>query len=840
MHTTTSFAQNCSEYKVVYARGSGQKVSARPGESGYENERDTLRSQLASLNTSTVYQIVELDEKSLGLKGSWPAVKVDGESIQNGLSAYFSRNQMGDYRQSVFQGTELLNEYMQREISQDQNKCFVLTGYSQGAHVIGDYLTKYADKQTLAKIKYVGLFGDPKYDTSGFGFTLAPGQRPAWMRGNLARSYFAYGGSLDARRPYLPSENGTLAVPVGSWCYNDDFVCNNDIPYVVANGDTAHGMYSSRAIPLLAKEIQSSINFPDDRKISASRYPDVTCGPTKQDIVVAVDTSPFMRRNKDLFTDTPLYTNYEVDSGGHVTLRRTAGEQLLRVGCKNIRVAVVGYGRPQDGTPKLLLDFTTNASDYDNLMSSLYQPSSSGTFQRTQYREAVLSALDAEWRSDAAKTVFVITNVAGTGPAMNSSASWSDRSSIDAYLADPLSQQLVDVIRSKDISLLGMPIFPDYSNYIDTDSVGSGNTEKFLRMMSQLGGYYWIKQASNYGTYNFKYTDLTNTVGDAMKLNEKLPGTVSSVRGKVGDTVQLDFDDPTGIVASAELRSEGGQYQWHIDCDKKANYLATNSSHPTFVATKPEKCEGELTLSIRPNWQNGCYSSCPEAFPPYMQRTFPFSIDIKPADYVDAVPGPVRNVQEIVYNDHTSYTWDAPDYRAVNLLYIIKDIDGTVLARTTSHLLTITDTAGVSPIIKIIAAGDDGSGPPVVSNEIRSITDRRTVQQALSDTNESREGMPAALAVSSTTNTVPISSISTVEGRATVLESAAGKETISRNYPALHAPKVLGARTSLGQNDGQAKASMYIIWLLSFVTPAFVFVVFWFRRKRNMQNSTRA
>lgn len=709
-------ALTCENFEIIYVRGSGQKVEASQGQEGYQEEREALKASLSRLILND-YNFTELDEVSLGLTGNYEAVKVSDEAILTGFNAFINGGQIGKYARSVAGGVSLLEEYITARYDTDPLSCYVLSGYSQGAHVVGDFLSKIVDKQYLVeRIKYIGLAGDPKLDLDGID--VIPGKNVPWYRGDAIP--LIQGGMLGSRKPYLPNNEGSLMIQSGSWCSNIDVVCSSN--FVAAKTD-GHFEYPTVAIPHMALEIANVINSPTG-VIDKNKRPAETCGRAKQDVVVLLDISPAMRREASLFTDTRMF--YGGQTG---QLPPTAGEMLARTGCGDTRFAVMGYGDAGNEAPRLLLDFTTDPNQYDALMKSLYKPLSSNIYARTPFREGVLRALELGWRPDASRTIMAITDIAGSGGM--GFYPWSDSRTSQPYLTSALSQELITKAREKETIVVGIPVTHGFSGMTrapgDTTNI---EAMTYLQMIARAtGGYMWVKQVPNYGAYNFKYTHIDQTINYTNQLREKTIASVNSVRGKVGQQLQLSVSDPLSLLAAAGLRNDAAMYEWRIDCDDKLKTPLYNSQRTVaFVPTKAQTCLAAVLVRVQQGTGNGCYS-CPEPFPPYMYRAVSFTLDIKPATYVPKIPSQITDLKKTIYDSSVRYTWEPPDETnaSSDIVYVVKDSDGSVLAATTARELNILDTDRSDPFISIVAAGDEGLSPAVTSPSASTV-DNRTAQ----------------------------------------------------------------------------------------------------------------
>lgn len=427
-----------------------------------------------------------------------------------------------------------------------------------------------------------------------------------WYRGNTIK--LLHGGIIDNRTPlYLPREGDTTFTVAGSWCFKDDPVCSMNI---VTGTKDAHGKYPERAIPDMALEIANAINYP--LGVDKSYRPPALCSQnSKQDLVVLLDTSPIMRRDASIFTDTPMWDSYYINNVRQPA--RTAGKMLLDgPGCGDTRLAVVGYGREQDGQPQLLLDFTNKAADYDQLLKSLHQPAETGTYGRTQIREAGIFAGNVAWRPDAMKTVMVIGGTAGTGP-LNPTKNWEHSDNIALHLADSLSQRLISSYREKDIALIADKVpLKNQGFTLDSSEPWSvvDGTYSYMKMLtSATGGYTWIRDNNtSYQPVNFKYSALDRTISTYLGIRSGTNANVGTVRAEVGKPVEMSVNDPNQYIAAAKLRGDMIDYAWFVDCANVGiRNIPSNKATVTFTPTRDGKCKAAVYITQKTNSANGCY-----------------------------------------------------------------------------------------------------------------------------------------------------------------------------------------------------------------------------------------
>lgn len=709
---------SCPTTEVIGVRGSGQQY-------GESKELLAVKQQLPA-----TVKFTELSNQIPVLRdlSDYQATAVAGGGGLNGTglgALAISRLDMGAYRKSVESGKSLLKSYITSQ--QGVSTCLVLVGYSQGAQVVNESIRELfkADRNLLNNVIYIGLFGDPLYNPFGFD----PPNKPAWIRGTAL--YPFYGSLYDdfglpgiPQPDYIPRSPDNPRTPftkVGSWCNYGDLVCATDITHSIMQD--GHATYAGVSAQEMASEIKLAILYPDQNVTSAIR-PSSICGAPKQDLVVLLDTSDYMRRNKDLFTkDINLMAT--TASGSGMKIYRTFGNQLLDSGCGDKRVAIVGFD--SSGT-KLLLDFTNKASDIDSLMDSLYQPSSGGTVKLPKLREAAILGMQQRWRDDASRTLFAIAPVVGDGPFLSPhipyySRSWS-MDVIHYYMGDSVGQQFIALSRSTRAAFLAVYNLPiDLSGFtLPPTNPSSYVSREYVNVLSSLtGGYNWQKEFYQYlSPDSVKNLDYIDEIKQFEMLRDGTRVSMHTVQAKVGQPVELTFDDTSNLFASSIMRGEGvpgiGSSQWYVNCDALQDSGGAASMSGAFridgiKLRYTPKSAGTCTAAVLLTAQhtgNGCYDGCPEPFPPYMLRMIPFTIDVKPADYVDKIPGNIASVTKTIFDNKVEFSWEPPSYNGDNLTYLVKVGDGSIAETTTFNQVTLTDTAGQDSNVYIQALGEDG------------------------------------------------------------------------------------------------------------------------------------
>lgn len=212
----------CADVSLVFARGSGQSLGA--GEA-----TRFFSATGAQIGTATRVNAYEVGTQPHG--GTvYPAVGVGTDSaasFANLIGADASWTGLGRYNRSVAAGVTETAAYLSGRAARCPAERFVVAGYSQGAQVVGNALAASA-LAVRDRVRYVGLFGDPKlslpegrgiYPPACRGSSLSP-----WRRGDVG--CFTDNGVLEARVPYLPSD---LVRRTGSWCDRGDPICTNNL-----------------------------------------------------------------------------------------------------------------------------------------------------------------------------------------------------------------------------------------------------------------------------------------------------------------------------------------------------------------------------------------------------------------------------------------------------------------------------------------------------------------------------------------------------------------------------------------------------------------------------------
>jgi len=314
------------------------------------------------------------------------------------------------YDNSVEEGRQELAAYLTDRAAQCPNEVFVLGGYSQGAHVIGEGLWGL-DRAVRDRVAYVALFGDPMLDTGNrapfpFGSLSFPaacafGPEP-WVRGSAP--CWISGGQLGSRIPYVPDD---MVNRVGSWCRAFDGVCDGSFvdlaPALIPVGDGVHNEYfdedSDSAVAAREVAVALQVALPayaDSFDVSWLQF---VAGATGADLAFVFDTTGSMF--------------------GAIDDAKAQASDLAQTWLQsfpNARVALVEYRDQGDVfVSRVAIDLTDNVADFQAALDGLVADGGG------DYPEAMLSGLmttldGLSWRDGATKTAVIIADAPGRDP----------------------------------------------------------------------------------------------------------------------------------------------------------------------------------------------------------------------------------------------------------------------------------------------------------------------------------------------------------------------------------------------------------------------------------------
>lgn len=678
-------SETCQKFVVIYVRGSGQKTE------GLQPERDKLRDELLRYGVKSS-NFIELKD-SLDSSGvyKYKAISVTGGFIDTfrGFEAVITRGSLGGYSKSVEGGKNLLLKHLEQTNYLKCNTKIVLSGYSQGAEVIGEAVNDPRFNKVKGLVTYIALFGDPSLDIQ----SINAGNifyKPPWFKGDAVK--FVSGGITSPRNPYFTDD---MYSKVGSWCIKTDLICTGIVPFVVNEKiQRTHSKYPEKFIPEAAKEIAKRLK--DDLPNLDIGF---NCTQKPLDVVLTVDISEAARRDYVFYgkypDSNPADGYYEKDGP------RYTADSLFKAGC-DVRVAVVGFGGEADGLPRVISDFSSNPGQVAESIRSLYKEDGSSERVRTQAREGIITATEMDWRNDARRSILFVTNSMSTG--------WdiSNRYPLDRqkdYLNQPLTKQAIMAARAKGVSIFTAPL----AHTATTPTTG------MLLDIPELQQAFAIPTGGKrftQGCYTYSNWMCANLTSARTYMNNRIDVSVPDITMKVGETKTIAYSDRSqGLIDKLKKAKNSVGTQWFTNCDN-LNEMTAIGGEVKLTPTKPMDCY--VSMKVVTNGGIGCFI-CAEWFDMLPSGIATFRLTVQPASYVPPpAPGRITNLVQNVYPDRREVTWDAPAGSAGDIVYVIKDKDGSVLGLTTTRKLTITDTKPADDSDTTVAAvSQDGAGEPV-------------------------------------------------------------------------------------------------------------------------------
>lgn len=365
---------SCTDFKFVFARGSGAEVGSDRDFKPFQAAVDTVFA-----DSGYSYSFYELGTTEWS-GHSYPAPGIGISSFARfttSLGAILSGGEMHEYGDSVYSGTVEAKTYILQLRTLCPATKIVLAGYSQGAQVVSS---------TLQIIKpswiYTALtFGDPKLYLPEGKMNWLTRTTKACKNQDLSsyRAFvpdcYAYEGILGGYKPYQPDDGYTGKLK--AYCQFHDVICSAFID--LGNLGYAHASYAEQGTYL--RGIQDVYNM-----IQPSTY-----ARPAQDVAILFDTTGSMR---------PLLSQFRAEA--IAVAKRTLN--------KGGKVALYVYGDLEETKPIQLCDFDT--CNLDNITEYMYDLPITGGGDPP---ESLLSASytlmrELKWDIGANKSLVVLTD----------------------------------------------------------------------------------------------------------------------------------------------------------------------------------------------------------------------------------------------------------------------------------------------------------------------------------------------------------------------------------------------------------------------------------------------
>ena len=400
---------SCRNITIVFARGSSQRVDESTEANAFLNGLFDRIADTQSLSPTLEVERYYLDQTSKHGWDEYSAVEADIRTLVSpDVTALGRETYRAYYNNSVEGGVNLLEMFLENRVAICPSELFVLAGYSQGAHVVGEALLSLSQK-VKNQIVHVSLFGDPKlYLPEGRGLIPAGcrGEESPWRRGNVGCT--TDNGIMGARNPYIPTD---MEDRVGSWCDRNDHICNNN-PFDSAWSAHDHYADPGGEIEEAVREATSKLSeflkdYEFDSSIDFYRFKEEAIG---EDVVILLDSSGSM--SDEISQVKQLAHDIAVD------IIATGG-----------RIALTEYRDRNDAfVARILLPLTSELGAFERALNPVR------AFGGDDSPEALLAALmrsfnELQWRTGSVKTAIVITDAGYHDPDL--AEGWTYRDVID-------------------------------------------------------------------------------------------------------------------------------------------------------------------------------------------------------------------------------------------------------------------------------------------------------------------------------------------------------------------------------------------------------------------------
>ena len=374
-------AASCDDVKIVFARGSGQKLGEEESYTFRGNISKNIKLTLPNLK----YSFYELGSESQD-GYQYPAIDLNFISA---IGTTISGGSAFEFGESVNQGINELKAFIKNISSNCPSTKYVLGGYSQGAMV----MTKAMPDLNPNRVVYVANFGDPKlYLPEGEGLD------PDACRGVNLSPYREYvpncrtsAGYLGAKKPYL---NSGWTGKVGLWCNDGDFICGAG--FIAEEPFRTHVKYASdghikNAATIIGKKLIDT--YPNYLTTSATEAKRTITGYGNRDVVFLLDATASM-------------SNYMNKLSNYIY---RIAEMVTKDGG---RVALWVFGDLKDSDPYRMANFTSNIG----LFKTRFHPNivprlGAGGDEPDSVYSAVLEVLNImQWRKGATKSIILLTD----------------------------------------------------------------------------------------------------------------------------------------------------------------------------------------------------------------------------------------------------------------------------------------------------------------------------------------------------------------------------------------------------------------------------------------------
>ncbi len=373
---------SCTDFKFVFARGSGAKVNSERDFIPFKKAVDEVFG-----GTKYSYSFYELGSRPDGWNGySYPAPGIGistWERFETSLGALISGGELHAYGDSVENGSIEASYYWQALKATCPDTKIVFAGYSQGAQVISRTLQQLEPSNLFAAL----TFGDPKLYLPEGKMELFTRSTPACRNEKISnyRAFvpdcYTYQGILGGYKPYQASDK--YSGKLKAYCQWHDVICSSFID--LDNLIYGHASYDEQGTYLRA--IQDVYNMLEPGTYSRPA----------QNLAILFDATDSMRGLLNQFKNEAI----------------RAANKVINLGGK---VALYTYGDLDEVEPVKLCDFETCTSENIERYIKGIEVSGGGDTSESLLSASYNVMRELKWEMGANKSIIVLTDAPAHNP----------------------------------------------------------------------------------------------------------------------------------------------------------------------------------------------------------------------------------------------------------------------------------------------------------------------------------------------------------------------------------------------------------------------------------------
>jgi hypothetical protein len=250
----------CSDILFLYMRGSGNTAAGETDANGESREFEGQKE--GEKYAETLEDVLPSEIKLRAESLNYPAWRTDPEILWADFDIGLKNSQ---YWTSKNTGTSMLTNRIMGERIRCPHQQVVISGYSQGAHAVGDALNDLDNSQS-EMISFISLFGDPRFNPDSFA-----------AKGTFKYKLYGRSGGVLEKRQEFPED---YKEKMESWCAHNDGFCENRISMLLPGKSSAHSDYPKTgwvqsSATRAANKVTTNFNSEKGLSLESRRQPNI-------------------------------------------------------------------------------------------------------------------------------------------------------------------------------------------------------------------------------------------------------------------------------------------------------------------------------------------------------------------------------------------------------------------------------------------------------------------------------------------------------------------------------------------------------------------------------------